>query len=242
LDRAALVNPVVAVEAARRTVALAIEGLCESMTSSLQRSSTSGPSVAAAADALEKTRIFLSEVSGPPASEEEELRLISTLRALDHATRLADLALEDSNSTATKAGPEDVRVVRLSEEALRAAAAAVNDIAKEMALSDAAEPIKSLAPRSATPALAKAEQCANALRDLRRTHRTATLSAVAGGHLSADEAMVRVDLVRRLDALAHHAWRAAAHLLGRGDEQGLRSATNRLEKAPGARPRRTDGQ
>jgi phosphate:Na+ symporter len=235
------VNPVVAVEAARRTVALAIEALCESMTSSLQRSSASGPSVAAAADALEKTRIFLSEVSGPPASE-EELRLISTLHALDHATRLADLALEDSNSTTTKAGLEDGRVVRLSEEALRAAATAVNDIAKEMALSDAAEPIKSLAPRSAISALAKAEQCAKALRDLRRTHRTATLSAVAGGRLSADEAMDRVDLVRRLNALAHHAWRAAAHLLGRGDEQGLRSATNKLEKAPRARPRQTEGQ
>jgi len=39
---------------------------------------------------------------------------------------------------------------------------------------------------------------------------------VAAGELTADQAMVRVDAVRRLEAFAHHAWRAAAHLAGRG--------------------------
>jgi phosphate:Na+ symporter len=34
--------------------------------------------------------------------------------------------------------------------------------------------------------------------------------------VSADEAIARVEMVRRLDALAHHAWRSAAHLVEAG--------------------------
>jgi phosphate:Na+ symporter len=34
--------------------------------------------------------------------------------------------------------------------------------------------------------------------------------------VSADEAIARVDRVRRLDEIAHHAWRSAAHLLEAG--------------------------
>jgi phosphate:Na+ symporter len=43
------------------------------------------------------------------------------------------------------------------------------------------------------------------------------LGAVANGTLTADAAIVRVDTVRSLEALAHHAWRSAAHLMGRGE-------------------------
>ena len=32
--------------------------------------------------------------------------------------------------------------------------------------------------------------------------------------MSADEAIARVDTVRRLEAIARHAWRSAAHLVG----------------------------
>jgi phosphate:Na+ symporter len=59
------------------------------------------------------------------------------------------------------------------------------------------------------------EQCAKTLDELQRTHRSATLSAVASGALTGGEAIARVDAVRRLDAFAHHAWRSAAHLVGR---------------------------
>jgi len=55
------------------------------------------------------------------------------------------------------------------------------------------------------------------LGELRRTHRSATLGAVADGTLSADAAIVRVDTLRSLEALAHHAWRSSAHLVGRGE-------------------------
>jgi phosphate:Na+ symporter len=68
---------------------------------------------------------------------------------------------------------------------------------------------------SAEKALARLEYCAKALGDLRRGHRSETLGAVANGGLSAGDAMARVDTVRNLEALAHHAWRSAAHLVGR---------------------------
>jgi phosphate:Na+ symporter len=53
--------------------------------------------------------------------------------------------------------------------------------------------------------------------ELRRTHRSATLGAVANGTLTADAAIARVETVRIHEALAHHAWRSTAHLVGRGD-------------------------
>ena len=217
LDRAALVSPVVAVEAVRRTIALSIEALCQSTLSKLQGASEgkSGAAASEVADALRQARDFLSDVSAPPATSDEELRLTSTLHALDHASRFADLAQEEAGPTETKGGGDDARAVQLWEEAMRSAGAAVGDIASETALSSAAEPIRSLDTPEAAAALAKAEQCANMLQDLRRAHRQATLSSVAGGKLAADEAMARVDAVQRLAALARHAWRSAAHLHGR---------------------------
>jgi phosphate:Na+ symporter len=39
---------------------------------------------------------------------------------------------------------------------------------------------------------------------------------VATGELTADEAILRVDMAARFEALARHAWRSLAHLAGRG--------------------------
>jgi phosphate:Na+ symporter len=52
------------------------------------------------------------------------------------------------------------------------------------------------------------------LETLQRTHRSATLGAVANGTLTADAAIVRVDTVRSLQALARHAWRSTMYLVG----------------------------
>jgi len=221
LDRSALASPIVAVEAVRRTVALSIEALCELTLVTLQGVSAARPGMSASAmgDALRKAREFLSEVSGPPDSEDEERRLISTLHALDHASRFADIAQAEGQLTVATDAIEDARALELCAEAIRNAAVAISDIAAETALSAAAEPIKSLDTPSASSALIKAEQCANMLRDLRPTHRRATLTAVGTGMLTADVAMARVDAVERLEALAHHAWRSAAHLHGRGERE-----------------------
>jgi hypothetical protein len=69
-------------------------------------------------------------------------------------------------------------------------------------------------PRLVPPESLSGLSSAKTLGEQRQAHRTATLSAVAAEELAADEAIARVDTVRRLEALAHHAWRSAAQLIG----------------------------
>ena len=167
--------------------------------------------------ALRKAQDFISQISGPPETEDEQRRRASTLHALDHATRLAEMADEQPDiAPAAKGGGEDARAAELCAEAMKSATAVVREVAEEGALSDHAAPIRFEDTPDALSALAKLEQCAKSLGDLRGAHRRATLSAAATGAITADEAILRVDRVRRLEALAHHAWRAAAHLVGRG--------------------------
>ena len=65
--------------------------------------------------------------------------------------------------------------------------------------------------------LSQLERSAKELEKLRRDYRSETLGAVANGTLTADAAMIRVDTLRSLRGLAYHAWRSAAHLVGRGE-------------------------
>ena len=70
---------------------------------------------------------------------------------------------------------------------------------------------------STDEALVQVERCATELQELHRGYRRATLGAVANGTLTADAAIVLVDMVRSFEALARHAWRSAAYLVGRGE-------------------------
>jgi phosphate:Na+ symporter len=184
-----------------------------------------------AADALRQAKEFMSGMNGPPESEDEQRRLTSTLHAIDHASRLAETANEGTEFGAVNSGPEDVRAVQLCAEAMRSAAVVAREVAVppagrcdatpietpwEAPGSPAADALSEAAAMSTDDALIQLEHCAKTLGELRSSHRSATLNAVASGALTASEAIVRVDTVRRLDALAHHAWRSAAQLVGRG--------------------------
>ena len=229
LDPAALATPIVAVEAVRRTIARALGAVCASVDEALggpSRGSISekgAASMAQAADALRQAREFISGVDGPPESRDEQRRLTSTLHALDHASRLAETAGETPDFGKASRGSEDERAVQLCGKAMRSAFAAAGQLADHSAgPGDAAtaeaqrEPPRSTAAAASTDeALASLEHCANALDELQLAHRAATLGAVASGALTADEAIIRVDTVRRLAALSHHAWRSVAHLLNR---------------------------
>jgi phosphate:Na+ symporter len=88
-------------------------------------------------------------------------------------------------------------------------------ITAESALTVQAEPIGWAASAEVAAALAEAEKASTALDAMQRDHRAATLAAVAPGELTATEAFARIDAARRIDRIVHHAWRSAAHLLGR---------------------------
>jgi phosphate:Na+ symporter len=219
LDPAALESPVVAVEAVRRTMALAIGTIGPAIAAlvSGDGKATVKPSLAAPADALRQARDFLSDVKGPPDSQSEELRLTSTLHALDHVSRLAEIGGEEPDSSVTQGGPDEARAAALCAEAMRAAVAAVHEIAQEAALSESAAPIAALETPDAGAALATLEDAAKKLGDLRRAHRGPTLAKVGAGEITADQALARIESVRRLETLAHHAWRGVAHLLGEAE-------------------------
>jgi len=228
LDPSALATPIAAVEAVRRTVARALGTVCRSVDVALASASGGGPfrpskdaaSVSEAADALRQAQVFMSDVNGPQESDDEQRRLTSTLHALDHASRLAETVGGDAEFGTVSGGPDDVRAAQLCAEAMRNAASIAGGVARpgnEMPGSSGSDATLDAPATSTEEALVRLEHCAKALVDLRRAHRAETLSAVANGGLTASEAIVRVDTVRGLEALAHHAWRSAAHLVGHGE-------------------------
>jgi phosphate:Na+ symporter len=178
------------------------------------------------ADALRQAQEFMSGMKGPPESEDERRRLTSTLHALDHASRLAETAGEEAELGSASTSPDELRAARLCATAMRSAAFVADEVATPAAIPSAtvagrrtqgspdAGAASDAPVASIKEALSRLEHCAKALVELRHAHRTTTLSAVPEGTLTAGEAIARVDTMRRLEALAHHAWRAATHLVG----------------------------
>jgi len=209
LDPSALGTPVVAVEAGRRTVAHVLEVLCASAAAWLENASKGGaaaaspavPELAQASDALRQARVFLSDVTEPPTSEEEQARLTNALFALDYTSRLAEVLGEDAQISLAGESPEDQRAAGLCAESLRNA-----EIAAKLVETPSSE--------STEPAIVRLEHSSTELTDLRRPHRQATLEAAGAGILNAGEAIARVEAVRRLERIAHYALRASAHLVG----------------------------
>lgn len=217
LDPTALDNAVVAVETARRVVADVLRSIATSVSGAL--SGGSAPvGIAQATATLEEVREFLSELKTPPETEAEQFRMTSTLHALDHAARLLEVLGEDGLPAPAAAGPpEDARAAELCRRALDGARAVGASITEESALSGDAAPIGWSMSQEVGAALVEVEAAAQALDGMQREHRAAILASVAPGQLTATEAFAQIEAARRLDRIAHHAWRASAHLLGRGE-------------------------
>jgi len=217
LDPSALASPVVAVETARRVVADVLRTTAASVSAAL--SGGAGPGAqrtAAAAAVLGEVRDFLSELKEPPETEAERLRMTSTVHALDHTLRLVEVVAEGGFPARQAGARHDLRAADLCTKAMRAAQMVGGSIISESAFSAQSSPIGwSVSPKVAA-ALAEAEVASKDLESLQRDHRAATLASVAPGKLTAADAFARIDAARRLDRIAHHAWRSAAHLLGRG--------------------------
>jgi len=204
LDPSALATPIAAEEAVRRTVARALGAACTSIGGALQAGEAGGrldkdaPSIRQAGDALRQAQVFMSDVDGPPETEDEQHRLTSTLHALDHASRLAETASSGLELEKTNAESDDARAAQLCAQAMQRA----SSIAEKVAVLPEAHPVtirsgllptEAPANSGAQESIAELERCANALSELRRSHRSTTLSEVAKGALTADQAIVRVD-------------------------------------------------
>ena len=218
LDPAALVNSVVAVEAARRALAEVLKTVAASVVASLSGGAgRAEPGVSTAGAALGEVRSFLSELKEPPETEAEQRRMTSTLHALDHMSRLAETLEDGGMPGPSVGGPDDLRAAELCKQVMRWTQTVGESITGESALSARAEPIGWSASAEVSAALAEAESAAKALDAVQREHRAAILASVAPGQLSASDAFERIDAARRLDRIAHHAWRSSAHLLGLGE-------------------------
>lgn len=227
LDPSALASPVIAVETARRVVADVLKTTAGSVSAAL--SDGAGPGTqgaAAAAAALEEVRDFLSELKEPPETEAERLRMTSTVHALDHTLRLVEIVAEGDLPGRPAGAAHDLRAAELCTRAMRAAQTVGGSIISESAFSAQAPPIGWNVSPEVAAALAEAEGASKNLEALQRDHRAATLASVAPGKLTAADAFARIDAARRLDRIAHHGWRSAAHLLGRGAAQDDLPAQN----------------
>ncbi len=201
-------------------VAEALSGLSASIAASLESPEKAAPPDATnAAAALEKVRTFLSELREPPETDAERRRLTSVLHALDHASRLADV-LADGPPASPAGAPDDLKAVELCRQAMRSTESVDQSIAREASLSARAEPIEWSASPETGAALKETENAAKTLSAMLPDHRAALLASVAGGKATAAEAFARIETARRLERIAHHAWRSAAHLFGLGDGAG----------------------
>ncbi len=145
--------------------------------------------------------------------------MTSTLHALDHASRLVEILGSGGLPGPASGGPDDLRAAELCKQVMRWTETIDETITDESALSRRAEPIGWSASADVNSALAEVESAAKALDAVLPKHRAAILASVASGQLTATEAFARIDAARRLDRIAYHSWRSAAHLLGLGDQR-----------------------
>jgi len=161
-------------------------------------------------------RAFLSELREGPETDAERLRMTSTLHALDHASRLVEILTDGNSPGHTAQATGGLRAAELCARAMRSAQAVGDSITSESALSTKAASIGWSISTAVAAALDDAGTASSELGALQRNHRAAALASVAQGELTAADALMRIDSARWLDQIAHHAWRSAAHLLGRG--------------------------
>src|SRR6516225_1220486 len=135
-----------------------------------------------ASGSLDQARDFLSKVTGPLVSEQEQRWLISTVHALDHTVRLVEATQESAKIEVTLDGPDEQRAVKLYAEAMRAATEAAGPMARASASpSDAAGARARPGGAGEVEAVERLGRHAQELGGLRAEHRRATLDSVASG-------------------------------------------------------------
>jgi phosphate:Na+ symporter len=211
LDPSTLSVPIAAEEAVRKTVAAALGTMCTSLSAALADKGGDrrpAPSMDEPTKALLQAQEFMSEVSRPPDSPEEQRRLTLTMHALNHASRLAEVASGENLFWIIHQGDENARAATLCADALTEAAGILSQIT--------AQPGTENTTPLTQERLSHLERAARELDALQTSHRAASLAAIGSGAMTANEAMASVDMVRRLEAIAHHAWRSTTQLVEAG--------------------------
>ena len=216
LDPSVLTNPAIAIETARRVVADVLAKTAGSVSAAL----SGGPPRPAqdpveAETMLDEVRQFLSELKSPPQTEAERNRMTNIMHALDHTSRLVDVIADGVPTKRTSDVLGDASAA-LCANAMQGVRAVAGSIISESAFSGQSAPIGWTVSPDVEAALFDAEGAARKLDMLQQDHRAATLASVAPGNLTPVDAFARMEIVRRLDQISHHAWRSAAHLVGRG--------------------------
>lgn len=195
LDDSVAEVPAVAVEAARRATADVAARIIALLPGHGPANAGRLARLAEAADALVEIRRFLARVRTSGDAPKEHRRHQSVLHAVDHLERLLEAMGERETRTH---GDAEV------EGAWREAAPLLYE-ARTWLVGDGD-------PFDAAPLGALADK----VRVRRQTHRHVVLADGARGLVDPDQALARVDAMRRADRLLHHVWRAVAHLSGNG--------------------------
>lgn len=195
LDDSVAEVPAVAVEAARRATADVAARIIDLLPGYGPAEAGRVARLAEAGDSLLEIRRFLTRVRTSTDTPAEHQRHQSVLHAVDHLERLIEALQERAP------GPTgDTTVDETWTDAAPHLAAA------RAWLSGDGEVFE-------TGPLAAA---AAAVVERRRPHRQAVLADAARGVIDPDQALARVDAMRRAERLLHHVWRAVAHLSGNG--------------------------
>jgi phosphate:Na+ symporter len=200
LDDSVRALPPVAVEAARRTVVEIAAAVFEVARQVLQPRGIVGDRrdpLAAAREALGRTRAFLGGVRTSPEMENEHRRHLAVLHALDHVERMIE-ALEEvpAHDWLTPEG-------ELHAVAAGTAGSLVEPLAWLRAGGRAAP-----APDLADLSRSTAEQ--------RRLHRPEVMARTAAGKLPPEVALRTLDAMRWIDRVVYHIWRTVHHLAAAG--------------------------
>jgi phosphate:Na+ symporter len=202
LDTSLLGLPPVAIEASRRALCemlrVTLEVMVEASSGSItaaQRSARLLP----VREALAETRRFLGRIRTSPDDQRLFGRHLSAVHAADHVDGLARVCAEGAPDLLT------------GELALRPAVQHLTwGTAAALAwLRDGGEaPVSTLEDTAAT------------LADLRVSHRQALMQRIARGQEAPEAGVRQIEVMRWLERVSHHAWRAAHHLAEPADGGG----------------------
>jgi phosphate:Na+ symporter len=191
----------VAVEAARRTtndVGVVIFRAAQGLLNGRRPDHTFHENLSAADQALAETRRFLGSVRTSREEMHAYARHLSVLHAVDHLDRMIS-ALRDTQPPQVMAARPRLRP--LSEELARRLAA----------------PLEWLEGQREDAPIPEVREMSRAIAESRRRERPAVMALTASGEIEPDAALDELDVMRWIDRLSYHTWRAVEHLAGEVD-------------------------